>query len=191
VTGVRGHRLHLVRVIEVDGGDLAMTIDDLPDGGLAGGAKGHRLADQPAADEVAAGAPTDGAVDRDDAHDLVRTVGDGWNGFWEGPRAGLIATGGHRVGERLVRALQVVAAAEGIELRLGRAQGGQVAVGENLGGDGAVEAFDLALRLGMADLAMPRFHPEAQQPGFQRREPPIPAVAQGEPLSVRMARGSP
>jgi hypothetical protein len=188
---VRGHRLHLVDRRQVDGGDPLMAIDDLPALRLAGRAQRHRFANQAAADEVAPPVPADGAVDRDGAHDLIRAVGHRGNGFWERAGTGLVAAGRHRVGQGLVRSFQVVARAEGIELALGLGQVGELAMGEDVGGDGAVEAFDLALRLGMADLAMPRFHPEAQQPGFQRREPPIPAVAQGEPLSVRMARGSP
>ena len=77
VTGVRGQRLHLARVVGIDGGHLAVTKEDRPHLGLAGGSDRDDFADQAAANEVAPSLPADGAVDRDGAHHIIRAVGHG------------------------------------------------------------------------------------------------------------------
>jgi len=139
--------LHRVHVVQIDGGNLAVAIDDLPAGGPARRPDGHRFADQAAAHEAALPPPADGAVHGDGADHLVRAIGHGWNPVGERSRVGPVAAGGHCVPERLVWALQVVPGAEGVEVVLGVVQVNEVAVSENLGDEGAVEAFDLALGL--------------------------------------------
>ena len=125
----------------------------------------------------------------------VRTIrpgrSDGGNGFWEGTGAGLVAAGGHGVGQRLVGPLQVVARAEAVEVGLGLAQVGEVAVGEDLGGDGAVEALDLALGLGMGGRPCHGLDAEAQQPGFQRGQPALPGRAPGRAVVGQDGAGQP
>ena len=69
-----------------------------------------------------------------------------------------------------MRPLEVAAGAEVVAGGLRGGQIGEGALGEDIGGNGAVAACDLALRLGMADPAMPDVDAQAQQPRLQQRE---------------------
>ena len=83
---MRGERLHLLRVVLVDGSDLAVTEIDRPAPVLGGGAHGNRPSHQATADEIAAALPLDGAMDGDGAHGIVRPIGDLRQTRGEGPQ---------------------------------------------------------------------------------------------------------
>ena len=76
----------------------------------------------------------------------------------------------------------VIAGAEAVEGGLGRGQIGELALGEDLGGDGAVEALDFALSLRMVDAAMPGFDAQPQPPRLQPGQPHLSRRCPGRPI---------
>ena len=104
MTDGRGPRLHPHGLRQGDSGDLAGTGIDLPALGLEPGTDRHGLADQAGTDKMAMALPPDGTMDGDGPDHIVRAVGDGKHGFWEGTGAGLVAAGGNGVGQGGMRA---------------------------------------------------------------------------------------
>ena len=138
----------------------------------------------PEADVVA------GAADR--ADDLAVIVCDLRQVLRHGARTWPVAAGGNILAERLVRSLEVVDGAPGIDRALDLGEIAEASMGEHLGLQRAVEAFDLAAALRMIRTAVQ--HPDAELEQIRRRAGSSArpeASPHGAPLSTKNASGRP
>jgi hypothetical protein len=125
----------------------------------------------------------------DAADEIVRSVGKGFGGVAKGSRRGRVVVDRHAAGQRVVRPLEVVDVAPGVEggLRLGQ-------VGERpaqrFGGERPVEALVLAERLGVARPRMAERDAGFDQPDAELGEAGAMAgVAPGRTVVDRHAPG--
>jgi hypothetical protein len=104
---------------------------------------------------------------------IIGRIGHRGERVWEGPQTAVIAIRGNRVGEGFMGPLVIVERPPTGKGDLGTGQIRERAIGEELGGDGAMEAFDLAPGLRVIGATMPDGDAQPQQPGRQRGDPPL------------------
>ncbi len=115
----------------------------------------------------------------DGTHDLAIIVFDDRQIFRHRPGAGRVAAGGNLLAERFVRTFEIVDGAPGIERALGIAKVLEALQREDLGFEGAIEAFVLAVGLGMIGPAVMQADAELEQPHAELGPAAIGSVAPG------------
>lgn len=132
----------------------------------------------------------EGAGVGDTLHDEVGGVLERWEPFGIRARGGRVARARSSAAEILMRAFVVVERAEAMERPLlGREVGARRPTGAGL--ERAVHAFVSAVLLGRRRPNALMLDAEAHPPDVELREAMDPTGGEGDPLSVRMARGSP
>src|SRR6266566_5635241 len=101
-------------------------------------------------------------------HAIIGAVFDGRQTLGKGAATRSVAIARGRQAESLVRPYVIVLVAPLIEDALALGEIPELAVGEHLGRDRAVEALVLALRLGMIRATMRHAHAQSQQPHRER-----------------------
>lgn len=101
------------------------------------------------------------------AHAILGAVLDRRQELGEGPRAGAVATDRGFHSQRLMRALDVIDAAPGVEVALCGNLIGEDLMGEQFGVEGAVKAFVLPLSLRMIGAGVTDPDPQADEPNGQ------------------------
>ena len=125
------------------------------------------------------------------ADDLTLVVYRRWQAIRHGALAGSITTGRHGEVQGLVRPVEIVDGPPLIERPLDIGEVPIAPEGEDLGLQGAVEAFVLASALGMIGPAVDRADAELEKPNRQRGPGVFKGEAPGPPLSTNTASGSP
>ncbi len=142
----------------------------------------YRVAAKALGHSVASLAEGDAALGADHSDNIAGLVLDGRECLWERPVAGVVAAGRRLHAQALMRSDLIVEGAEAIEMGLGRGSIGPVGVAQQLGLEGAVEAFVLTQSLRVVGSAVQHYYVEMEEPDGEGSMGVLLIISPGRPI---------